>query len=225
MNKSETIGALAEALAKAQAEMSFAKKDSENPFFKSKYSDLASCWEACREPLTKNGLAVIQPTSLSEAGVVVETTLAHSSGEWISSCLLMPLAKRDAQAVGSAITYGRRYALSAMVGLVSDDDDGEAAMSRGKNNGPAPAQMQGQKKTATKPNAQPKQAESQTHLQRLFNFLKGPDGLNLNDAQCKKFIQQTLDREIVSTKELTDTELDIIEIAANDLLLQRKGAA
>ncbi len=125
--QSATIGKLAEALAKAQSKLLPAAKDSENPFFKSKYADLASVWEACRAALTENGLAVVQLAHSTEKGVGVETMLVHSSGEFISESLEVPAAKHDAQAFGSAITYARRYGLAAMVGVAPEDDDGNAA--------------------------------------------------------------------------------------------------
>ena len=134
--QSESIAALAAALSKAQADITGALKDSSNPFFKSKYADLASCWDACRKQLAANGLAVIQTTNTTDAGVVLVTTLAHSSGEWIRGVL--PVVTKDAgpQAQGSGITYARRYALAAIVGLAQIDDDAEAAQARGK---PEPA--------------------------------------------------------------------------------------
>ena len=127
MSQSEQLNELAAALSKAQGQIEGAKKDSANPFFKSKYADLASVWEACRKPLTDNGLSIIQCPEESENGIAIETTLLHSSGQWKSSRYSMPVSKVDAQAVGSAITYGRRYALAAMVGVAPEDDDGNAA--------------------------------------------------------------------------------------------------
>jgi hypothetical protein len=127
MDKSETIGALAAALAKAQAEMTHARKDAANPFFKSRYADLSSVMEAIRGPLTANGIAVVQSTDTDDSGVIVETVLMHSSGEWISGRLRVRPVKDDPQALGSAITYGRRYGLQSMVSLPADDDDGNAA--------------------------------------------------------------------------------------------------
>lgn len=128
MQKSETIGKLAEALSKAQGVMEGAKKDSSNPYFKSKYSDLSSVWDACRKPLSENGLSVSQVTnSTPEGHPVITTILMHSSGEWISGELMMNPSKVDPQAVGSAITYGRRYALAAIVGIAPEDDDAEGA--------------------------------------------------------------------------------------------------
>lgn len=116
--------ALARALAKAQAVMQSASKDKTNPAFRSRYADLASVWDACREALTTNGLAVAQlVTSADKSSVTVETRLLHESGESLSSILTLPVEKATAQGVGSAITYARRYGLSAMVGVAPDDDD------------------------------------------------------------------------------------------------------
>ena len=126
MQRSENIGKLADALAKAQGQIKGALKDSANPFFKSKYADLAAVWEACREALSSNGLAVVQLVRSNEAGVEVETVLACGN-ETIGDVLAMPVAKADAQGVGSAITYARRYALAAIVGVAPEDDDGNAA--------------------------------------------------------------------------------------------------
>ena len=130
MNQSENINELALALSKAQASITGALKDSANPFFKSKYADLASCWDACRRQLTDNGLSVIQTTDLADGLVVVRTTLAHSSGQWIAGVLPVKAKDDGPQAQGSGITYARRYALAAIVGLAQIDDDAEAAQGR-----------------------------------------------------------------------------------------------
>ncbi len=131
MTKSETIGALAGALSKAQAAMRCAAKDSENPHFRSRYADLQSVWEAAREPLAKNGLSVVQIPATTDRGVSVETILLHESGEFIGGTVEVPLSKMDAQALGSGLTYARRYSLAAVVGIApGDDDDAEAAVGR-----------------------------------------------------------------------------------------------
>jgi len=127
MNQSENIGELAAALSKAQATMHNAKKDADNPYFKSKYADLTSIWSACREHLTLNGLAVVQTTDESDDAVVVVTKLIHSSGQWMEGRLKMKPVKNDPQGIGSCISYARRYALAAMVGVCTEDDDAEAA--------------------------------------------------------------------------------------------------
>ena len=124
---SETLGALSEALSKAQGEIEGARKDSANPFFRSRYADLASVWDACRAALSKHGLAVIQLPGLNDRGLFVDSILSHASGEWIASRLFITPLKNDPQGIGSAITYARRYGLQALVGIAPEDDDGVAA--------------------------------------------------------------------------------------------------
>jgi len=138
--EAQGIGRLAAALAKAQGSMEHAVKDKANPHLKSKYADLASVWDACRKPLADNELAVVQLVQVADENfVAVETRLLHSSGEQLSATCAVPVAQKTAQGVGSAITYARRYGLSAMVGVASDDDDGHAAsMRQGPPVKPAP---------------------------------------------------------------------------------------
>ena len=129
--KSEQINELASALAKAQGEIKGAAKDAANPFFKSKYADLDSVWEACREALSKNGLSVSQMVEPTDNGDVLLTMLLHSSGQWLSSTMSLKIKgdgkSNELHALGSALTYLRRYSLSAIVGVApSDDDDGNA---------------------------------------------------------------------------------------------------
>lgn len=131
MKSSEQIAKLASALAKAQGRFKAAAKDAVNPHFRNRYADLASIWDAIREPLSINGLAVVQGAETSAKEALVTTTLLHESGEWIQSTVTIPVVKGDAQGVGSAITYGRRYGLTALVGITQDDDDGETAVGRG----------------------------------------------------------------------------------------------
>jgi len=133
MQTSENINELATALAKAQGEITGALKDSANPFFKSKYADLASCWDACRAALSKNGLAVTQFPTTDPTGTYLVTSLLHSSGQWMRSSLVVEPKDGTPQAMGSALTYARRYALTAIVGVAQVDDDGNAAS--GRSNG------------------------------------------------------------------------------------------
>jgi hypothetical protein len=130
MITSESISDLAAALCKAQTVMGGALKDSANPFFKSKYADLESVWSACRQALTSNGLSVVQGTDGTDVSVGVSTRLIHTSGQWIESTVWMTPKDGSPQAVGSAITYARRYGLAAMVGIYQTDDDAESAQGR-----------------------------------------------------------------------------------------------
>jgi hypothetical protein len=130
MRTSENINELGAALALAQAEMGHAAKDAVNPHFRSKYANLASIIDACRGALTKNGIAVIQSPEFdySSRSVSVTTRLVHSSGQWVEGHIGAEVAKSDPQAIGSAITYLRRYGLAALTSVASDDDDGAAAV-------------------------------------------------------------------------------------------------
>jgi hypothetical protein len=123
LRTSDVIADLAAALAAAQGEIEMAVKDSENPHFRRTYADLASVWRACRKPLAKNGLAILQV--ITDRTLI--TRLTHKSGQWIEGDIRIALdtanGRTEVQAFGSALTYLRRYALSAMVGVAPDDDD------------------------------------------------------------------------------------------------------
>lgn len=125
---SPELGQLAEALSKAQAIIEGAKEDAVNPFFKSKYADLASVWNACKKALSSNGLSVIQTVENGGEKTYLVTMLLHASGQWVRSYMPILATKQDPQAFGSAMTYCRRYALAAMVGVCPADDDAESAM-------------------------------------------------------------------------------------------------
>jgi hypothetical protein len=188
MQKSETIGKLVDALIAAQKEFEPILKDKDNPFFKSKYADLAAGIEATQPALTKNGLAVVQfPVSGSpqqqdvtttdkaektvhssspvyEIGVV--TVLAHSSGEFIAESYTLPLVRQDAQTGVAAVTYARRAAYLAAIGVAAVDDDGNTAAAtpeRGKsapiaNTAPSGAKRGRPAKTTTLAPSTPKPA-------------------------------------------------------------------
>lgn len=128
MKTSENIEELSAALCNAQCEMGGAVTDSQNPFFKSKYANLASVIKAIKEPFSRHGLAYTQFPISGIDGVGVVTRLMHRSGQFIEQDYFLPLSKRDPQAAGSAITYARRYALQSIAGIPTADDDAEAAM-------------------------------------------------------------------------------------------------
>ena len=129
MKHSESIALLAGALAKAQLQIEPASKNATNPHFRSHYADLASIWDACRGPLNTNGLSIVQFPCDGEVGRTgLCTMLLHSSGEFISEVVTTRSQKDDPQGLGSALTYLRRYALAAVVGVTAtEDDDGNAA--------------------------------------------------------------------------------------------------
>ena len=163
MAQSEVINELAAALSKAQGEMQAAIKDKVNPFFKSSYADLGSVWDAARPVLSKYGLCIMQTTEMNPDGskIIMVTTLAHTSGQWVKSFLPLNPAKNDSQGIGAAITYLRRYSLSAIVGVVCDeDDDGETASGRGKTQQP-------QQNNNQNPPPPPAQQKEQAPVERV----------------------------------------------------------
>jgi hypothetical protein len=155
MQKSESIKELAKALAKAQLKMGAASKSSLNPHFKSKFAGLPEVVEVAKA-LNKHGLAYVQPTHSEAASVTVETVLMHGeSGEWISGELTLRPQQDTPQGIGSAITYGRRYGLCALVGIVADeDDDGNAASQK------APIKSNGNGKPAAPSTPTPQEQEA-----------------------------------------------------------------
>jgi hypothetical protein len=133
MERSGSIAKLAEALSKAQGELEGAKKAGFNPYFRSKYADLESTWDACRPALAKHGLSVVQmPFNINNTGMIgVETILMHESGEWISGSISLRMEEEtNPQNAGSILTYLRRYSLQGAVGIAPEDDDANAAAGR-----------------------------------------------------------------------------------------------
>ena len=137
--KSDKIDELACALVKVQSELEGAKSESTNPFFKSSYADLHTVIKSSFPFLSRHGLCVSQGNEIIQGAVCVTTTLMHVSGQWLRSKIKLPLGgKKDAQAVGACCTYGRRYGLSAIVGIAQYDDDansisGSRGLTRGVN--------------------------------------------------------------------------------------------
>lgn len=132
MRTSEQIGKLAGALAKAQAAMKNAAFNKINPHFKNKYADLAAIRDAVIPALTAHGISVVQTTETGDGVLIVRTMLAHASGQWIASEYPIIADTNKPQAMGSAMTYARRYCLAAICGIASEeDDDAEAAQDHG----------------------------------------------------------------------------------------------
>lgn len=144
--------AIATALVKAQSEYGPALKSSENPHFRSKYADLASCIEAVVGALNRNGIALMQRVIPCESGVSVETIFIHTSGETVSSGELhVPVQKNDAQGYGSALTYARRYSLMSACGIAPEDDDGHAASAKQPTAPAAPVRQASPAPSAVRP--------------------------------------------------------------------------
>lgn len=125
MTTSETIGAIAPALIKAQSQMQGIIKEGKNPAFKSKYVTLDSILDTLRPILTSNGLMLTQGSTppWGVESITVESRIIHTSGEWIATTVTIPVTKPDAHGLGSALTYGRRYSVSALLAISADEDD------------------------------------------------------------------------------------------------------
>jgi hypothetical protein len=188
MQKSDSIKSLAKALAAFQAEVKNPANTADNPFFKSKYAPLQDILNLVRPLLSKHGLSILQIPSGDGEKIVITTMLMHESGEWIESCpLVLKADKPTAQGAGSAITYGRRYALSAVLGISSeDDDDGN--------------QASGNDKKTTTESKQKITKDSASKLNEIRNKL-GQDETGFN-----KGLSVMLKREIKSLEDITETE-------------------
>ena len=244
MERSETIGKLSEALAKAQGEMKPASFDAQNPHFRSKYATLASIMEACRAALSQNQIAVVQGTSVIEDRVIVTTMLVHASGEFVSDQLSMNIIKDSPQAIGSAITYARRYSLASLVGVVSDqDDDAEAAMPKENaqkpvktvtnleehkktrvSSNPKSESADKAEKTPQKPDNKGEQAQKRVQKIRLLFNLSAQLGQTPDDMKAVIGNLIGLDRPIKESAEIKDSDLDTV-INAFSKELELKEAA
>lgn len=222
---SAEIGEIASALASAQAELSPAAKNAQNPHLKNRYADIAAVYEAIRETLPKHGLSVSQIIMPHESKARVRTLLMHKSGQWLASECLMPLDRNGGpQGMGSAITYARRYSLSAIVGVVSeDDDDAEAAQPRRQQQ----AQPQ-QRREAAQPRrpepvrqAAPKsqgdgQVDMITDAQvKMLMALFNKCGMDVREVRLER-VRGIVGRNLTSCKELTKDEAStVIDVLQN----------
>lgn len=205
MYQSESIGKLAEALAKAQSQFTFALKASTADMGvkggRRKYADLQSVIDAIKPQLTAHGLAVVQATMPNPSGISLRTTLMHSSGEWIAGQIDLPIDRMGGiQGMGSALTYARRYALSAMVGIASDeDDDGEASMQAAKQYKKEQVQQVRQQAAANNPDP-----ATEAQIKAVMACLQSRGARSREDYLAA--LGNFLGRAITSSKELTRTE-------------------
>lgn len=212
MEQSESIVEIAKAMNKLQSKSILAVTDSTNPFFKTKYANLASVWDTIREPLTSNGFAVVQTSEPCDFGVTVITTLMHTSGEWIRGKLTIRAEKPTPQGYGSAFSYGKRYALMAIVGAatVDEDDDGESAMNREKPTTPAkkkkpvppPKKQDVPKSDTTAKTATPSKTE-----RKMLDYT-----LPNEDAQAYKDLKEYKPAVVLLNKEKTHIKVGKFEV-------------
>lgn len=202
--KSESLKNLAAAFAKAQAAFVAVEKTKLNPFYSSRYADLESVWSAVKGPLHDNGLSVMQRTGYENGVFGVITTLLHVSGEFIEGFyMIAPAKQNDPQSLLACITYGRRGALSALLGVVTDEDtDGEAAMARQPEIRPQ----------AQNPANKPATANSGgfttiSDKQSRFLYAKWKSA-NIPDAEVKEFCKENWGTE--DTRKLPPEAMDPI---------------
>ena len=188
MTHSESLKELAPALAKAQGEIKHATEASRNDHFGSSYAALTQVWDAVREPLGKYGISVSQWPCAEDGAVGVETFLLHTSGEWMLGCLMIPVERKNAHGVMSAITYAKRGMLSAVCGVVSEaDDDGNAA-----NDAPPPKPA---KKAAAK-QAGPVKLKK-VDKPEPFDFEKASKAIEVCTDPAGKFTDSEYLREVI----------------------------
>lgn len=215
-NRSEKIGELAAALAKAQAQIKAAKKDTKNDFLKSSYADLASVWDSCREALSANGLSITQLPQYNDGTVVVTCLLMHASGEWIESVLSAPLGEgkglSDLQLIGKAITYLRRYTLMAMVGVAPEDDDGNTAEDT--------ASQFSQREEAPRPDFAPKVLDEQLIAIRVAATVSDLDNLalKLNNTKWPRAADKNAARDAFNKRRAELLEAERAPCLACDLV-------
>ncbi|MEN3134135.1 ERF family protein [Bacillus albus] len=196
MNRSENVVELAKALVKFNSEVNKIAKDANNPFHKNTYATLDTIIDEVRPILSKNGLSVMQIPSGDGQNVTLKTLLLHESGEWLESdALTMKPVKNDPQAIGSCVTYARRYSLAAFLSLnTGEDDDGNHATR---------AEDKGKKKTDKKHNSNvpPKEQKRQAEV---------ADGQRIKaiHAQIRE-LAQTYNMEFEETKATVKESLGI----------------
>ena len=220
--KSESIKEIATALSNFQSKMIAVKKDAINPFYKSKYATLDTIWETIRKPLSENGLSVAQTMNLTSDGKsVLETTLYHTSGEWISGQQLVNPVKDDPQSLGSAISYARRYSLSAILGIVADEDDDANIATKPEVKDKTPERPREKTETtAPAPTKEVSNPITPAQTKKIYALVKDK---NIPTAQAKAYLKQVFKK--MSTKELTISEASrlIEDIEAGRLEVKEEG--
>lgn len=218
MLRSDSIGKLAAALVAAQADIRAVEKSATNPHFKSKYVPLDAIVAMARPALAKHEIAIAQSAGQSGdgKGLDVETTLIHSSGEWLSNVVYIPLAKQDPQGAGAAVTYGRRFGLSSLLSIASDEDDDGNNASR-----PTPAKREAAKPAPTRPAPQPAasaadQALGETPTSRLKlngRFISLMLSDELNTLIAEKGENPTYAKHVAAAKEVLASRTDDARVA------------
>lgn len=208
--KSESIKEISAALAKFQGQITSVKKDAINPYFKSRYATLDTIWDTIRKPLSENGLSVTQTMNIitdEKPLSVLDTTLYHTSGEWISGSMILNPVKDDPQGLGSAISYARRYSLSAILGIVADEDDD--ANEATKPDKPST------EKPVSPPVETPQKTEGGITEDQVKKIYATAKEKNLSPEEAKAYIKKTFNKS--STKELTKAEASVMIEYLNEI--------
>lgn len=185
MNKSDTIAELAKALAAAQGEIENASKNSANPHFKSKYADLAEVLNTVRPVMSKHGISISQFPAFDSGIASVETIVMHTSGEWMTGTSSAPVTKQDAQGVGSALTYLRRYSLAAIAGIAQEDGDG---------NGAVGGQQKRQQLAPPDPKAVVAAIQGAKTIQDVNKYVSTAQQRGVNDAGMQQINEAAMER-------------------------------
>jgi hypothetical protein len=207
--QTENTNELATALAKAQAAMQAAKFDKVNPHFKSKYASLAAVIDAIRKPFADNGLCYTQVTEIRENGFVLVTTLRHASGQWVASEYPLPTAAKP-QELGSALSYARRYSLSAIACIASDEDDDDAEDAEKRKQTASTPKANGNpiKPAAVEPPVHPETGEVTPHQ------IVEPDDMRWGAKFVAAIKAAKTDAEIKAWMDVNCTRLDNVAIDA-----------
>jgi len=205
MKTSEFIDKISEALSLAQGEIGTVAFNKINPHFKSRYADLSAILAACRGPLSKHGLALLQPPSFVDGRVVILTRLVHKSGQWFESDLSFRPKDDTPQSIGSTISYGKRYSASAMLAIATDeDDDGNGAQqhdtkgnSQGRHLGVAPQAEAPVRGTADRPSSS---ARKDYVTSESAPSADAPVGFNPDNKYHIERMSKTLDERKIPEK-------------------------
>ena len=216
MKQSEDLDQLAKALSEAQAEMPVVAKEKSNPFFKSKYADLSAVIQGCSPIITKHGLSVSQFPDFDGEHDLLTTRLLHESGQWLEASMRLLPIKQDPQAQGSALTYARRYAYCACLGIVADEDDDGNAASRPNGNG----SHQTQQTSTTKPTAAKSEPDTGREMRGLFAILNGIKMLKEDDAR-HKWASEVLGREVATFSGIGSEDIVLLKKAAKEYQIQQ----
>lgn len=198
MQTSQSIGAIAAALVAFQSEVVDPKKGSDNPYFNSKYVPLDALVAAIRKPMANNGLSFMQFPIINDEKVGIKTTILHKSGEYIEGDpLYMKPIKQDPQAIGSAITYAKRYSLSAILGVAweEDDDGNSASISDTNKNNPSkpsrPVKKEAPKRTpASTPHTQSTQSSGHSRSQMMIAIVKKARSVDNGEEIINEYLKK-----------------------------------